>query len=109
MSIAKEYQPSFIKAVDIDPKLVNKAENNLKMAYSLSNPDNKPKDNMEKLKLDSSLKFHYFPQSMTNMFGFIPTSVPPTFEGTAFPFNINFEACDWTTTESDEKYNTILG
>ncbi|KAI8889287.1 Bin3-domain-containing protein [Backusella circina FSU 941] len=107
--IAKEYQPSFIKGVDIDPKLISKAETNLRMTYSLGKPENGPKEKVEKLDLDPSLKYHYFPQSMTNMFGWIPTNVPPSFESTAFPFNITFEACDWTAVQSDEKYNTILG
>jgi 7SK snRNA methylphosphate capping enzyme len=105
MYLAKKYNIASILGVDIDDSLISKANTNLRVAYSLNNPNTN--DNA----IDLSLRFHYFPQSMTNMFGMMPMSLPPTQQhGKGFPFNVHFEAMDWTKQKVDKynQYDTIL-
>lgn len=106
-SIAKKYRPKYIHGVDIDKTLVNKAHTNLRIAYSLNNPKNEN----SALPIDLSLRFHYFPQSMSNMFGLIPMAVPPDYDCSHFPHNVQFETMDWTETPyqlGQPQYDTIL-
>lgn len=107
-NIAKKREPAHILGVDIDESLIQKAENNVRLVYSLSNPNT---DSAElESPFDLTLKSHYFPLSMTHMFGFIPMAVPPDFKETeGFPYNVSFKAADWTKEQAErEKYDTVL-
>ncbi|KAG0164950.1 hypothetical protein DFQ28_009469 [Apophysomyces sp. BC1034] len=103
--IAQRYGPSFVKGVDIDKHLIGKAQSVLRIAYSLQNPE-KASDNASPI--DLSMRFHYFPRSMTNLFGFVPMSTPPSFTSTDFPHNVHFQEGDWMELEDEKKYDTIL-
>ncbi|KAI8646781.1 Bicoid-interacting protein 3-domain-containing protein [Parasitella parasitica] len=105
IAIAKKYKVASVHGVDIDDSLVSKANVNLCVAYSLAHPE-------KSSPIDLSLRFNYFPQSMTNMFGMMPISLPPMKhkEKQNFPFNVYFETKDWTQTpiEKYNQYDTIL-
>lgn len=63
--------------------------------------------------IDLYLGHHYFPVSMTGMFGFMPMSLPHSMQQqyTQFPFNILFTTEDWTNeneAEETHQYDTIL-
>ncbi|CEG77874.1 hypothetical protein RMATCC62417_12556 [Rhizopus microsporus] len=108
IAIAKKREPAHILGVDIDESLIQKAENNIRLVYSLSNPNT---DSAElENPFDLTLKSHHFPLSMTHMFGFIPMAVPPDFKETEnFPYNVSFKAADWTKEQAEgEKYDTVL-
>lgn len=106
--IARKYNVTSMHGVDIDESLIAKANTNLKIAYSLSDPKENPANTV----IDLALKTHYFPISMTNMFGFMPTAIPPNKKKdfTEFPFNVSFEAKDWTESKvvRYNEYDTIL-
>lgn len=106
IALAVEYKPSYIKGVDIDEGLIRKANTNLRVTYSLSDPKGeRPK------KFDLSLQSHYFPKCLSNMYGLVPMAVPPNFERTKFPWTVEFEAVDWTEevyNPNDAHYDTIL-
>lgn len=102
IALARKYKTGYIKGVDIDETLIKKANINLHVAYSLRDPLGQT---------DLSLRSHYFPQCMSNMFGFVPMAVPPNFEKTSFPWNIEFEAVDWAHDAYDENeptYDTVM-
>ncbi|GAN01743.1 methyltransferase C2A9.10 [Mucor ambiguus] len=105
IALAKRYNVASMHGVDIDDSLISKANINLCVAYSLDHPT-KPSP------IDLSLRFNYFPQSMSNMFGMMPMSLPPIKhkETHRFPFNIHFETMDWakTPTTKYNQYDTIL-
>lgn len=87
--------------------MIRKANTNLRIAYSLNNPANETSASA----IDLSMRFHYFPQSMSNMFGLLPMAVPPNYDRTKFPHNVYFDTMDWTEKKYDEnepKYDTIL-
>ena len=85
--------------------MIKKAENNIRLVYSLSNPQEEDSEEPFNLTLTS----HYFPLSMTHMFGFLPMNAPPDFRSTTFPYNVSFKAVDWTKEQVEkEKYDTIL-
>lgn len=108
ISIAKKYDPTFIHGIDIDESLIKKANTNLRVAYSLGDPKDKETSNS---RIDLSFRFHHFPQSMTNMFGFLPMTVPPNFERSHFPYNVQFDTMDWTEKkhcDNEAKYDTIM-
>lgn len=102
---AKRYNVASMHGVDIDDSLISKAHINLCVAYSLGHPT-KPSP------IDLSLRYNYFPQSMTNMFGMMPMSLPPIKhkESHHFPFNVYFETMDWVKTPVTKynQYDTIL-
>ncbi|KAI9314493.1 Bicoid-interacting protein 3-domain-containing protein [Dichotomocladium elegans] len=105
--IAMQYAPEHIHGVDIDASLINKANQQIKIAYSLQDPTHEHKEPP-----DIALRFHYFPQALRSMYGFIPSALPPgTDPPTAgFPYNITFEAADWMdTTLQENQYDTVLG
>ncbi|KAF7726580.1 hypothetical protein EC973_008625 [Apophysomyces ossiformis] len=103
--IAQRYKPAFLKGVDIDPYLINKAQSVLRIAYSLQNPD----EDVDKTQaIDLSMRFHHFPRSMTNLFGFIPMATPPSYTSTEFPHNVQFQEGDWVEMEDEKKYDTIV-
>ena len=107
IAIAKKYQPKLIKGLDIDESLIKKAKTNLRVAHSLRNPENENTS----LPIDLSMRFHHFPQSMTNMFGLLPINLPPNADHTVFPYNVDFETVDWTEkkyNENEPKYDTIM-
>lgn len=103
--IAKKYKIASMHGVDIDDSLISKANINLCKAYSLDHPDTPSP-------IDLSLRFNYFPQSMTNMFGMMPISLPPVKhkEKNSFPFNVHFEVMDWAQKpiEKYNQYDTVL-
>ncbi|KAL9538356.1 hypothetical protein MBANPS3_010989 [Mucor bainieri] len=105
IALAKQYHVASMHGVDIDDSLISKANINLCVAYSLSHPT-KPSP------IDLSLRFNYFPQSMSNMFGMMPMSLPPIKhkESQQFPFNVYFETMDWVKTPIAKynQYDTIL-
>lgn len=72
-----------------------------------------PDEDPEHIIIDLSLRHHYFPVSMTNMFGFMPISLPLSVQEqyTQFPFNVSFTTEDWTKkneAEEVDQYDTIL-
>jgi 7SK snRNA methylphosphate capping enzyme len=88
--------------VDIDERLIHSAHMNLKQVYSLRDPDS------DIINTDIGLRYHYFPTSMSTMFGFI-SAPPKTKHLTEFPNNVQFKAVDWLKTETEmEKFDTIL-
>ncbi|KAJ8662280.1 hypothetical protein O0I10_001973 [Lichtheimia ornata] len=104
ITIAMEYDAAHVVGVDIDPTLINKAEQQLRVAYSLKDPKDEHKHIM-----DISMRFHYFPRSLCSMFGYIPMTLPPNTQRYQFPHNIKFEAADWMDQEvRPEEYDTIL-
>ncbi|KAI7889258.1 Bicoid-interacting protein 3-domain-containing protein [Mucor mucedo] len=106
IALARKYKLAYIKGVDIDETLIKKAINNLRATYSLRKPGETVPESF-----DLSLRSHYFPQSMTNMFGMIPMAVPPNFPKTEFPWTVDFEAVDWAKDVYDEnepKYDTLM-
>lgn len=106
IALAQKYKPSFIKGIDIDENLIRKANTNLRIAYSLRDP------NMKELKhIDLALQSHYFPKCLSNMYGLLQMAVPPTFERTEFPWTVEFETVDWTENPynpNEQQYDTIL-
>lgn len=99
-----EYDAAQVVGVDIDPTLINKAQQQLRVAYSLKDPEDKHKHIM-----DISMRFHYFPRSLCSMYGFIPMALPPNTQRYQFPYNIKFEAADWMDQEvRPEEFDTIL-
>ncbi|KAI8371513.1 Bicoid-interacting protein 3-domain-containing protein [Radiomyces spectabilis] len=106
ITIAKRYHPVHIHGVDIDDTLIKKANSLLGVAYSLSDPSGTEDDTSP---LDIGMRFHYFPTSMTHMFGFIALSRPATALPEGFPYNVTFEAMDWMeSTVEEEQYDTVL-
>lgn len=106
IALARKYKVASIKGVDIDETLIKKANNNLRATYSLRKPGETNPDT-----IDLSLRSHYFPQSMTNMFGMIPMAVPPNFSKTEFPWTVEFETMDWAVgvyDENEPKYDTLM-
>ncbi|KAI7904943.1 Bicoid-interacting protein 3-domain-containing protein [Cokeromyces recurvatus] len=109
IALAKKYNVASVHGIDIDEKLIYKAQKNLRIAYSLENPHKQTDD-----AIDLSFRFHYFPQSMTNMFGLMPMALPPTLESekkNQYPYNVHFETLDWIATKEAEHanhYDTIL-
>lgn len=107
IALARKYKPAYIKGIDIDDGLIKKANINLRAVYSLG----KPNSQEPPAHIDLSLRSHYFPQCMSNMFGLVPMAVPPNFEKTAFPWNVEFETMDWAQNPYDEnepKYDTLM-
>ncbi|KAI9480432.1 MAG: Bicoid-interacting protein 3-domain-containing protein [Benjaminiella poitrasii] len=108
IALAKKYSVASIHGVDIDERLISKAQTNLRVVYSLENPHKSDDDNA----IDLSFRFHYFPQSMTNMFGLMPMALPPGHPSqTSYPHNVHFEALDWLETKETDTvnhYDTIL-
>lgn len=103
INIAMRYRPAEIVAVDIDESLIDKAKKQLRLAYSLQDPEGK------ELTLNVGMRFHYFPRSMTHMFGYVPMNVPPTFESSEFPYNVKFKSGDFMELEEEhERYDTVL-
>lgn len=48
---------------------------------------------------------------MSNIFGLLPMAVPPNFERSHFPFNVQFDTMDWTEkkyNENEPKFDTIM-
>ncbi|KAI8984703.1 Bicoid-interacting protein 3-domain-containing protein [Mycotypha africana] len=110
IAIAKMYDIISIHGVDIDEGLISKANKNARVAYSLQNPHETNDINTTTMPFDLSLRFHYFPQSMTNMFGMLPMTLPPNCpKPKGFPYNVTFETMDWTTADVEkETYDTVL-
>lgn len=99
------YLPAYVLGIDIDEALVHKAKQNVRMAYSLCDPTKK------EWNIDIHMRFHYFPRSMSNLYGYMPMHTPPGFESTEFPFNVKFKAGDWMeegVEEHVEQYHTVL-
>ncbi|CAO3653075.1 unnamed protein product [Cunninghamella echinulata] len=107
MVIGKYCKPQHILGVDIDEQLINKANSLLKTVYSLQKKDADDDNNEENNKILTDINFrtHYFPKSMTSMFGYLPTATPPTFKSTQFPFNISFK----TALVLQNGYSYIMG
>ncbi|KAI9255552.1 Bicoid-interacting protein 3-domain-containing protein [Sporodiniella umbellata] len=101
IGIAKQKQPTSILGVDIDAGLIANAKKNIQVVYSLSSPTGNDR-------FDLSLKRHYFPLSMSHCHGFIPMNLPQGTPRQGFPYNVQFEASDWTQSESKETFDTIL-
>ncbi|KAI8352493.1 Bicoid-interacting protein 3-domain-containing protein [Blakeslea trispora] len=102
IALAKKYNVASIEGVDIDPILIQKAHVNLRKVYSLSHPN-------QSTAIDLSLRFFYFPQSMTNMFGMLPNTLPPNhLKPMEFPFTVEFRAADWTESKVERTFDTIL-
>ncbi|KAI8377034.1 Bicoid-interacting protein 3-domain-containing protein [Choanephora cucurbitarum] len=102
LAIAKKYNIASIEGVDIDPTLIHKANTNLRVVYSLGHPT-------ESTSIDLSLRFHHFPQCMTNMFGLLPIALPPNHpKPKEFPYTVEFKAADWTEAKVERTYDTIL-
>ncbi|KAG2180484.1 hypothetical protein INT44_003488 [Umbelopsis vinacea] len=100
--LAMKYKPTHVVGIDIDPNLIHSARTHLKLAYSLRNPDS------EEVDLDIGFKYHYFPHSMSTMFGFLPT-LPARSSPKGFPYNVEFKADDWLKTPTEnETYDTIF-
>jgi 7SK snRNA methylphosphate capping enzyme len=100
--LALKHKPSRIDGVDIDERLIKTAVNNLKSTYSLRNLESNTVDT------DIGLTSHYYPQSMTFMFGFNPF-MPRERAPSGFPYNVHFKSEDWLNVETEKgKYDTIL-
>jgi 7SK snRNA methylphosphate capping enzyme len=100
--LALKHKPAHMLGVDIDERLIHSAHMNLKQVYSLRDADS------DIINTDIGLRYHYFPTSMSTMFGFIGT-LPKTKHLTEFPNNVQFKAVDWLKTETEiEKFDTIL-
>ncbi|KAJ2960152.1 hypothetical protein NQZ79_g4504 [Umbelopsis isabellina] len=100
--LALKHKPIHIDGVDIDERLIKTAVNNLKSTYSLRDPESDAVDT------DIGLTSHYYPQSMTYMFGFLPL-MPRERAPPGFPYNVHFKSEDWLNVETEkQKYDTIL-
>ncbi|CAO3650289.1 unnamed protein product [Cunninghamella blakesleeana] len=111
--IGKYCKPQHILGVDIDEQLINKANSLLKTVYSLQKQDEDDNGNaisgVEKIMEDINFRAHYFPKSMSSMFGYLPSAVPPTFKTNHFPFNISFKTGNWLEMDTIEnQYDIIL-
>ena len=98
IEIAQHFNPISVEGVDIDPSLIRKARQNLRLKASRCSAQN-PGDT------------EYFPESCLDAFGITPIVHPET-PSSAFPHNVTFRAGNWMhepNPSTDEgRYHVIL-
>ena len=112
VAIAMLCHPRMVEGVDIDPKLIRKAQSHLAFRASACRLSNSN---------DASSDFDFFPTSCSQMFGPLPIIIPDQPESESmgvnrpFPLNVTFRCSDWvnepslsTFIDDSLKYDTIL-
>lgn len=98
IEIAQLFHPASVEGVDIDPSLIRKSRQNLRMKASLCSPQN-PEE------------MYYFPENCLDAFGITPI-VHPEIPSSDFPHNINFRTGDWLNEPNPStdqgRYHVIL-
>jgi hypothetical protein len=95
---AQRYHPKLITGVDLDPALIAACQRTLRQAWSHQSPAGTSEPDPD-----------YFPSALPRLHGNV--FIPPAQSGPTFPYNVEFKAVDWVTSEivnDKDGYDTIL-